>query len=49
MQITPQQQLIENYNISRVTYHMQISNLQTQHILMSQTYSCVGRRNSRLL
>ena len=32
-------QLSENYNNSNVNHRIQISNLQTQHILTSQSYS----------
>jgi len=34
-------QLIENWNNSQISYHIQISNLQTQHPLTSQSYSCL--------
>jgi len=36
------------YN-SQVKYCIQISNLQTQHILLSQSYSCVAKRNSTVI
>ena len=39
-------QLIENENNSRAIYRIQISNLQTEHILTSQSYSCVVKRNN---
>jgi len=39
-------QLIENSNNSQVSYLMQVSNLQTQHILTPQSYSRVAKRNS---
>jgi len=39
-------QLTENENDSQVSYRIQISNLQTQHILMSQSHSWVAKRNS---
>jgi len=41
-------QLIENENNSQVGYRIQISNLQTKHILTSQSYWCVAKRNSTL-
>jgi len=39
-------QLIENWNNSQVNYCIQVSNLQTQHILTSQSYLRVAKRNS---
>jgi len=38
-------QIIENSKNSQVSYHIQISNLQKQHILTSQSYSCIAKRN----
>jgi len=42
-------QLIENWNNSQVSYHIDISNLQTQHILASQSCSCVAKRNNTVM
>jgi len=39
-------QLNENENNSQVSYRHQISNLQIQHMLTSQSYSCVAKRNT---
>jgi len=40
---------IENYNNTQDSYCIQISNLQTQHILTSLSYSCVAKRNSTVM
>jgi len=42
-------QLNENYNNSQISYRIQISNLQTQHILTSRSYSCVAKRYSTVM
>jgi len=42
-------QLIENWNNSQVSYRIQISNLPTQHIVTSQSYLCVAKRNSTVM
>jgi len=34
---------------SHVTYCIKIFNLQTQYILMSQSYSCFAKRNSTIM
>ena len=41
-------QLIEYWNKNSLSCRTQISNLQTHHILTSQSYSCVAKRNSIL-
>jgi len=41
--------LIVNKNNSQVSYCNQRSNLQTQHVLASQSYSCVAERNSTVM
>ena len=39
---------MENQN-SQVSYRIQMSNLQTKHILTSQSYSCIAKRNSTVM
>jgi len=41
--------LTENKSNSQVSYCNQISNLQTQHLLMSRSYSCVAKHNSTVM
>jgi len=41
--------LIVNKNTSPVSYCNQISNLQTQYVLASQSYSCVAESNSTVM
>jgi len=42
-------QLIEDQKNSQVSYRNLIPNLQTQHILTSQSYSCVAKPNSTVM
>jgi len=42
-------QLVENWNSSKISYRIQTSNLQTQHILRLQSYSCIAKRKSTVM
>jgi len=50
MQITPQHNSLKTrITPATYSYRIQISYLQTQHILTSESYSCVAKRNSTVM
>ena len=49
IQITPKHNSWKIKRNSQVSYRIQISNLQTKHILTSQRYSCVAKRPSTVM